>query len=151
MSLRWRVPVLVLAFQWVPGATEAQEAELAGMIDLHVHVAPDSRGPRSVNGFEAAQMARRHGIRALLIKNHYTETASQAYLVSQIVPDIGVYGGIVLNRSVGGINPVAVGEHGLHDRAIGPHGLAADFRLRAQFSGFGQRSDHPERRVAAPR
>lgn len=53
-------------------------------------------------------MARRHGMRAILIKNHYTETASQAYLVSEIVPGIDVYGGIVLNRSVGGINPVAV-------------------------------------------
>lgn len=108
MGLRWWIPVLVPAFLCMPGAGGAQEAELTGMIDLHVHVAPDSRGPRSVNGFEAAQMSRRHGIRALLLKNHYTETASQAYLVSQIVPDIGVYGGIVLNRSVGGINPVAV-------------------------------------------
>ncbi len=108
MSLRWLVRTRVLAFLLVPIAGGAQEAELAGVIDLHVHVAPGSRGPRSVNGFEAAQMARRHGMRAFLIKNHYTETASQAYLVSQIVPGIEVYGGIVLNRAVGGINPVAV-------------------------------------------
>lgn len=108
MSLRRLVPAPVLAFLLAPGAGGAQEAELAGVIDLHVHVAPDSRGPRSVNGFEAAQMARRHGVRAILIKNHFTETASQAYLVSEIVPGIDVYGGIVLNRAVGGINPVAV-------------------------------------------
>ncbi len=108
MNLRRLVPAPVLALLLVPGAGWAQEAEVAGVIDLHVHVAPDSRGPRSVNGFEAAQMARRHGMRAILIKNHYTETASQAYLVSEIVPGIDVYGGIVLNRSVGGINPVAV-------------------------------------------
>lgn len=108
MNLPRLVPAPVLALLLVPGAGWAQEAEVAGVIDLHVHVAPDSRGPRSVNGFEAAQMARRHGMRAILIKNHYTETASQAYLVSEIVPGIDVYGGIVLNRSVGGINPVAV-------------------------------------------
>lgn len=108
MNLRRLVPAPVLALLLVPVAGWAQEAEVAGVIDLHVHVAPDSRGPRSVNGFEAAQMARRHGMRAILIKNHYTETASQAYLVSEIVPGIDVYGGIVLNRSVGGINPVAV-------------------------------------------
>lgn len=108
MNLRRLVPAPVLALLLVPGPGGAQEAELAGVIDLHVHVAPDSRGPRSVNGFEAAQMALRHGMRAILIKNHYTETASQAYLVSEIVPGIDVYGGIVLNRSVGGINPVAV-------------------------------------------
>ncbi|MDE0396021.1 MAG: DUF6282 family protein [Gammaproteobacteria bacterium] len=106
--MRRLVPAPVLAFLLAPGAGGAQEAELAGVIDLHVHVAPDSRGPRSVNGFEAAQMARRHGVRAILIKNHFTETASQAYLVSEIVPGIDVYGGIVLNRAVGGINPVAV-------------------------------------------
>ena len=108
MNLHRLVPAPVLALPVGAWPRGAQEAELAGVIDLHVHVAPDSRGPRSVNGFEAAQMALRHGMRAILIKNHYTETASQAYLVSEIVPGIDVYGGIVLNRSVGGINSVAV-------------------------------------------
>lgn len=119
MNLRRLVPAPVLALLLAPGAGWAQEAELAGVIDLHVHVAPDSRGPRSVNGFEAAQMARRHGMRAILIKNHYTETASQAYLVSEIVPGIDVYGGIVLNRSVGGINPVAVESMASTTRRLG--------------------------------
>ena len=85
------------------------QAQLEGVIDLHVHSAPDSR-VRSVDAIEAARMARRHGMRALLFKNHYTHTASLAYLVSQIVPGVEVYGGIALNRSIGGINPVAV-EH----------------------------------------
>jgi hypothetical protein len=49
-------------------------------------------------------------MRALLFKNHYTHTASLAYLVQQAVPGIEVYGGIALNRSVGGVNPQAV-EH----------------------------------------
>ena len=98
----------VLMSLGLPREGGAQEAELDGMIDLHAHMAPGSRGPRSVNAFEAARMAQRHGMRALLIKNHYIETASQAYLVSQVVPGIEVYGGIVLNRSAGGINPVAV-------------------------------------------
>ena len=53
-------------------------------------------------------MARRNGMRALLFKNHYTHTASLAYLVAQQVPGIQVFGGIALNRSVGGVNPVAV-------------------------------------------
>ena len=83
------------------------QAQLEGMIDLHVHAAPDSDA-RSVNAIETAQVARRHGMRALLFKNHYTHTASLAYLVSQVVRDIEVYGGITLNRAVGGINPLAV-------------------------------------------
>ncbi|MCY4585847.1 MAG: DUF6282 family protein [Bryobacterales bacterium] len=84
-------------------------AQLDGVIDLHVHSAPDS-GPRSIDALEVARMARRRNMRALLFKNHYTSTAPLAYLVSQAVPGIEAYGGIVLNRSVGGINPAAV-EH----------------------------------------
>jgi hypothetical protein len=90
----------------IPAAALAQ---LEGVVDLHVHCAPDS-GPRSVDALEVAQLARRHGMRALLFKNHYTSTASLAYLVHQAVPGIEVYGGIALNRSVGGVNPQAV-EH----------------------------------------
>ena len=98
----WSVPAA--------GAAQASEREIEGMIDLHSHAAPDaeSRGPRSLHAIEAAETARRHGMRAIVLKNHYTETASQAYLVTQVVPGIEVYGGITLNRSVGGINPAAV-------------------------------------------
>ena len=109
MRLRILVVACVLMASGVPAAGSAQEeVGIEGVIDLHAHMAPGNRGPRSVNALEAAQLARRHGMRALLIKNHYTQTASQAYLVSQAVPGIEVYGGIVLNRAVGGINPVAV-------------------------------------------
>lgn len=85
------------------------EAQLEGIIDLHVHSAPDSVA-RSIDAVEAARLARRHGMRALLFKNHYTQTASLAYLVSQVVPEVEAYGGIALNRAVGGINLEAV-EH----------------------------------------
>jgi len=82
-------------------------AQLEGAIDAHVHSAPDSV-PRSVTAIETAQLARRHGMRAMLFKNHYAETASLAYLVAQVVPEVEAYGGIALNRSVGGINRFAV-------------------------------------------
>ncbi len=84
-------------------------AQLEGVIDLHVHSSPDS-GPRSIDAIEIAGIAERHGMRALLFKNHYTSTAPLAYLVSRAVPGIESYGGIALNRSVGGINSAAV-EH----------------------------------------
>jgi len=83
--------------------------QLEGVIDLHVHSAPDS-GPRSITAIETARLAVRHKMRALLFKNHYTQTASLAYTVGEVVPGIEVYGAIALNRSVGGINPTAV-EH----------------------------------------
>ena len=82
-------------------------AQLEGAIDVHIHSAPDSR-PRSVTAIEAASMARRYGMRAIVLKNHFTETASLAYVVSQVVPGIEIYGGISLDRTVGGVNPSAV-------------------------------------------
>jgi len=96
----------VLIFLWTAAGLFAQ---LAGMIDLHVHSAPDSM-PRSIDAIEIARIAKRHDMRALLFKNHYTSTAPLAYLISQSVPGIEAYGGIALNRSLGGINPAAV-EH----------------------------------------
>jgi hypothetical protein len=84
---------------------------LAGIIDLHAHVAPETRllnYDRSLDAIEAAEIARKSGMRGLVFKEHHTETASWAYLVSQVVPGIELFGGIVLNRTVGGINPVAV-------------------------------------------
>ncbi len=108
LSLPTAIVLVVQTTLFVPSSLAGQTGDLDGIIDLHAHAAPDSRGPRSVNAFEAARLAQRHGMRAMLLKNHYTETASQAYLVSQLVPGIELYGGIVLNRSVGGINPAAV-------------------------------------------
>jgi hypothetical protein len=82
-------------------------AQIEGAIDLHVHSAPDSV-PRALTAIETAQIARRHGLRAVVYKSHFVETASLAYLVSQVVPEVGAYGGIALNRSVGGFNVAAV-------------------------------------------
>jgi hypothetical protein len=45
---------------------------------------------------------------AILIKSHQNSTVERAFLVSQIVPEIRVYGGLVLNETVGGLNPAAV-------------------------------------------
>lgn len=95
-----------------PVSWEEAAAALRGAIDVHVHSLPDSE-PRSIDAFEVARLAKRHGMRALLFKNHETQTASLAYLVGQAVPGVEAYGGIVLNRSVGGINPSAV-EHMAH-------------------------------------
>jgi hypothetical protein len=94
------------------GISQANDApSLAGVIDLHAHVAPETtvlNFRRSVDAIEAAQLAKIYGMRGLVFKEHTTETASWAYLVSQMVPGIELYGGIVLNRAVGGMNPVAV-------------------------------------------
>ncbi len=82
---------------------------LTGAIDIHVHSAPDNTD-RSVDGLEAAIMARAHGMRAIVLKNHYDPTAGLAYMVRAQVAGLDVFGGIDLNLPVGGMNPAAV-EH----------------------------------------
>lgn len=78
-----------------------------GTIDFHVHSEPDVFG-RSVDDIDVAVLAKRKGMRALVLKNHVTMTADRAALVMKAVPGIELFGGIVLNNSVGGINPAAV-------------------------------------------
>jgi hypothetical protein len=80
---------------------------LNGVVDIHVHSDPDSV-PRSIDAIEIARLAKSRGMRGLLLKNHYESTASLAYIVRKEVPGIETFGGIALNRTVGGINPAAV-------------------------------------------
>lgn len=84
-------------------------AQLKGIVDIHVHGDPDSM-PRKIDVLEAARLAREEGMRALVLKNHYAPTAQLAYVVNRAVPGIEVYGAIVLNRSVGGVNAEAVAQ-----------------------------------------
>jgi len=80
---------------------------LNGVIDIHVHCDPDSI-PRSIDAIDLARLAKSRGMRGLVLKNHYEPTASLAYLVRKEVPGIEIFGGIDLNRTVGGVNPSAV-------------------------------------------
>ena len=84
-------------------------AQLTGVVDIHVHAGPDSV-PRSIEAVPLARLAKARGMRGLVLKNHYESTAAVAYLVRQEVPGIEIFGGIDLNRAVGGINPAAI-EH----------------------------------------
>ena len=80
---------------------------LEGAIDLHVHSAPDV-DQRRFDDIELAREAARSGMDAILIKSHQNSTVERAFLVSRIVPGIHAYGGLVLNETVGGLNPSAV-------------------------------------------
>jgi len=80
---------------------------MKGAIDLHVHSAP-SLFPRLVDHVEVAEDARKYGMRAVVLKEHHGFTADRMYFVRKLVQGIEVYGGVVLNNAVGGINPFAV-------------------------------------------
>lgn len=80
---------------------------LEGAVDVHVHSAPDI-DPRRFDDIDLARAAARAGMGAILIKSHQSSTVERAYLVSKVVPEIRVFGGLVLNETVGGFNPAAV-------------------------------------------
>jgi hypothetical protein len=84
-------------------------ALLRGTIDIHVHSDPDNV-PRSIDGIDAARMARASGMRGIVLKNHYDPTAGLAFLARKEAPGLQVFGGIDLNLTVGGMNVAAV-EH----------------------------------------
>jgi len=79
---------------------------LAGLIDFHVHSGPDSF-TRSTTDIEIARIARGHGMAALVLKNHFTMTADRAWLAERLTGQ-RCYGGVVLNRAVGGLNAEAI-------------------------------------------
>lgn len=86
---------------------EADRELLEGVCDLHIHASPDIP-QRAFTELELARQMREVGYKAVLFKSHYAVNADRAQIVSKVVPGISVFGGIVLNHTVGGINPLAV-------------------------------------------
>ena len=82
---------------------------LKGAIDIHSHFGPDAYD-RQWDAFEIAKLAHERGMRGIVIKNHWSESAGLAYLIRKHdnVPGLEVFGGLSLNVPAGGINPQAV-------------------------------------------
>lgn len=80
---------------------------ISGAIDLHCHGGPDTF-KRPFDIAELARDAKRAGMRALLIKNHFLCNADATGIVNAHVDGVSVFGGITLNHPIGGLNPHAV-------------------------------------------
>lgn len=80
---------------------------MVGAIDIHIHSSPDV-SDRSITDFEVADLARKRGFKAIVIKNHVNSTVGRVVLVNSKSEKIIVFGGVTLNKAVGGINPDAV-------------------------------------------
>ena len=110
---------------------QAQTPPLKGVIDIHIHAAPDSI-PRSIDAIDLAKLAQSKGMRAIVLKNHYEPTATDAFLVHKVVPEVEVFGGIDLNLSVGGMNPAAVEKMALTAGNLGKFVWMGTYDTRAQ-------------------
>lgn len=93
-------------------------AQLNGVVDIHAHSGPDSVA-RSIDADELVKLAQARGMRGIVLKNHYEPTASLAWIVKKQAPNLEVFGGIDLNRSVGGVNPAAIERMVLVEGGLG--------------------------------
>ena len=90
------------------GAAEGVRV-VKGAIDMHFHMdapAVAGRGGQATVALIRAAQAR--GVRGLMLKNHYEPTATLAYHLQIEMPNFPLFGGIVMNRANGGMNPAAV-------------------------------------------
>lgn len=90
-----------------PVPSERARELLRGALDTHVHIDPDVV-ERSIDDLSLAKRFLELGLAGFVMKSHYTSTAERASVVRAAVPPIQALGSIVLNRAVGGINPLAV-------------------------------------------
>ena len=83
---------------------------LVGAVDLHQHPGP-SPFPRRMSILDAARDAAGAGFRAIVAKSHHHSMVTDIIALHSAglaeLP-VEVYGGIALNRTVGGLNPYAV-------------------------------------------
>ena len=93
--------------------------EFKGLIDIHAHASPDPAGRRSIDVFELAKLYEDSGFRGFLFMSHFDPTAGISYLVRKRHPRLEIYGGIVLNSLVGGMNPHAVRHFAAMDGHLG--------------------------------
>src|SRR3954471_17505313 len=90
-----------------PVPSERARELVRGGVDYHVHIAPDFVS-RRITDVQLARRCLETGQAGFGLKSHYSSTAERAQVVAEAVPGVTVLGTITLNRSVGGLNALAV-------------------------------------------
>ena len=80
---------------------------LVDAIDMHAHTHP-ALFRRPIDDSDLAGHAMDFGMRGFVLKDHDSSTTGRAYHVNKEFPHLEAFGAVVLNRSVGGINPHVV-------------------------------------------
>lgn len=73
---------------------------LAGVCDLHIHAAPDTK-ERTANELELCRQAKEVGYRAVLFKSNVWSCQDRAYLLQEAVPGFLGFGSLVMNLALG--------------------------------------------------
>ncbi len=78
----------------------SSENILAGVSDIHIHAAPDSR-PRSITELGFAREAQQAGYRAVMYKSNDWSCHDRAFLIREALPGFEVFGSLIMNRLLG--------------------------------------------------
>jgi Family of unknown function (DUF6282) len=79
---------------------------IRGAVDLYIHSVPDLL-PRRVDDLQLAADCKAAGLSAAVHRNHYCPTADRSKLAADAT-GFALLGAVLLNDSVGGVNPWAV-------------------------------------------
>ena len=127
-----------------------QTISLTGVIDMHVHTAPDVC-QRTYNDLELTAAAVHAGARAIVIKGHLCSTVARATLCNVYnrtafdSNSFVMYGGLVLNYESGGLNPQAVQtalEMGAKVIWLPTVDAENDYRKHGKSGGIRMTDDH---------
>jgi hypothetical protein len=95
---------------------------LTGSIDMHVHLNPHTAGQAHIMDVEDyITEAKKYGMRGALVKDAAFASTGTTYLVNKHSPDVKLFGSVILNLFMGGVNPYAVQEaitHGSGAKAV---------------------------------
>ncbi len=81
-----------------------EDRPIAGVIDMHIHIGPESRLQRRQDALQLAYAAKEAGMKGIVLKNREYSTVPLALLVQKMVPEILTFGSITLDNEAGGLN-----------------------------------------------
>lgn len=112
---------------------------LVDAIDMHAHTHP-ALFRRPIDDSDLASHAMEFGMRGFVLKDHDSSTTGRAYHVNRTHPHVKAFGSLVLNRSVGGLNPHVV-QAALH---YGAHVIWMPSNHSRHHAEFFDTPDYPQ-------
>lgn len=81
---------------------------IKGAFDTHVHFAPHAKVRANTDALSLARLAAEKDMAGLVLKCNTFPSVGIAYLARLLCPELKIFGGIVINPQIGGLNPAAV-------------------------------------------
>ncbi len=136
LALGGILPVGARAAQSLPklDLTADDRKRLNGVLDIHVHAAPDTKA-RLLTEIEVVEQAKAAGFRGIMFKSNDFSCHDRAFLIDQMIDGIGVWGSVCMNDVVGNrVNPIvarkAVGTTGKLCRCIWMPTQNAEYQIK---------------------